>query len=813
MSILPIESQENQLLQAALRYARCGWRVLPLQTVLNGACSCGKAGCDRPGKHPRTRHGSKDATTDEATIRGWWAAWPSANVGIATGLDSGLFMVGPDGHEGVAALAELERQHGPLPVTAKACSGSGTGKHYYYAWPADGNVKNRENHRGLPIDVRGAGGFVVAPPSAHKSGERYSWELPPWEVPVAEAPAWLLDWVRQDKDSRNRKKGNEGTKETNQLGPAAGIDSFVRPEVATENKVVFAVQPDGGADVPARALAYLAKCPSAISGQGGHSQTFEVARAVVYGFDLGADAGFDLLWEHYNPKCSPPWSEAELRHKCEEADTQPFDKPRGYLLHAEVDPDPASDPPRGSVGDPDDIEYLPMPQPAPWPTLPPAALQGLAGEIVRAIEPQTESDPVAILGQLLVAFGNAIGRKPYYPVEGDKHYPNLFLNTVGKSSHGRKGTSWGRVRQILELGDADWLQKCVRSGLASGEGLLYFVRDAVEKEHADGQVEVLDEGAEDKRLLVMEGEFAQVLRVLKREGNTLSVFIRQAWDTGTLTTLTRNSPLRATGAHICVVGHITVQELAKYLDQTELFNGFANRFLWLLARRSKLLPDGGRDLDLSPLGVRLAHALAAARTVGPMTRGKAASRLWHQVYPQLTAERTGLYGAVTGRAEAQVLRLSMVYALLDGKCIIEEEHLQGALALWSYADTSARLIFGAEAEDPLVGLVLAKLLEAGPVGMTRTNLHNAFNRNMPADSLVAALAKLRDRGDAYSDKVKTGKPGAPAERWFAGRKTEGNESTWVTGPDPGRQGIDSVNSFVRSPSVGDTTAHEKGVMP
>src|SRR5262245_9398934 len=137
MSVLPIESQENQLLQAALGYARRGWCVLPLHTVMDGMCSCGKAGCDRPGKHPRTRHGSKDATTDEATIRGWWAAWPSANVGIATGPDSGLFMVGPDGQEGVAALAELERQHGPLPLTPKACSGSGTGKHHYYAWPAD----------------------------------------------------------------------------------------------------------------------------------------------------------------------------------------------------------------------------------------------------------------------------------------------------------------------------------------------------------------------------------------------------------------------------------------------------------------------------------------------------------------------------------------------------------------------------------------------------------------------------------------------------------------------------------------------------
>src|SRR5262249_14609951 len=197
------------------------------------------------------------------------------------------------------------------------------------------------------------------------------------------------------------------------------------------------------------------------------------------------------------------------------------------------------------------------------------------------------------------------------------------------------------------------------------------------------------------------------------EGNTLSVFIRQAWDTGTLATLTRHSPLRATGAHVSVIGHITTQELGKYLDQNELFNGFANRFLWLLVRRSKLLPDGGRGLDLAALGARLGYALATARDVGPMARGQAADRLWHDAYPRLTADRGGLYGAVTGRAEAQVLRLSMLYALLDGKGVIEEPHLRAALALWAYADASAKIIFGAQPEDSLVEAALAKLKEAG----------------------------------------------------------------------------------------------------
>src|SRR5262249_25754698 len=195
----------------------------------------------------------------------------------------------------------------------------------------------------------------------------------------------------------------------------------------------------------------------------------------------------------------------------------------------------------------------------------------------------------------------------------------------------------------------------------------------------------------------------------------------------------------------------------------------------------------------SALGTRLNYVLAAARNVGVMTRDRAAGKLWHEVYPRLTAERAGLYGAVTGRAEAQVLRLSMLYALLDGKAVIEQGHLRAALAVWAYADASARIIFGTEPEDPLIGVVLAKLQEAGSAGMTRTELHHAFSRNIPAAKLVEALAALRDRGDACPEKVKTGKPGAPAERWFARRRDEENESK-AAGE------IDSFNSSVRTPS-------------
>src|SRR5262249_26466663 len=119
--------------------------------------------------------------------------------------------------------------------------------------------------------------------------------------------------------------------------------------------------------------------------------------------------------------------------------------------------------------------------------------------------------------------------------------------------------------------------------------------------------------------------------------------------------------------------------------------------------------------------------------------------------------------------------------------------------LWTYADASARLVFGTEPEDPLIALVLAKLQEAGPAGLTRTGLHNAFSRNIPAAKLVEALAKLRDRGDAHTEKEQTGRPGAPAERWFARRKNEENETNLAREHAETVADIHPVNSFVRRP--------------
>ena len=184
----------------------------------------------------------------------------------------------------------------------------------------------------------------------------------------------------------------------------------------------------------------------------------------------------------------------------------------------------------------------------------------------------------------------------------------------------------------------------------------------------------MDAGVADKRLLVVESEFASVLKMNSREGNILSAVLRQAWDEGDLRTLVKNSPESATGAHISVIGHITDTELRRYLDATESANGFGNRFLWLSVRRSKFLPDGGSlsDEELTPLVNHLKEAFRFAGTVGRIQRDQTAAALWRAAYEALSTGRPGLAGALTGRAEAQVVRLSVLYALLDLSAVIRE---------------------------------------------------------------------------------------------------------------------------------------------
>jgi hypothetical protein len=404
-----------------------------------------------------------------------------------------------------------------------------------------------------------------------------------------------------------------------------------------------------------------------------------------------------------------------------------------------------------------------------------AAFRGVAGEFVRIVEPHTEAAPAGLLVQFLIAVGSLIGSGPHFIAERDRHPARLFAVLVGESSKGRKGSSWSHVRDVMQRVDPEW-SKRVPSGLSSGEGLIWAVRDPVIRREAireHGRVVgyesvQADAGIADKRLLVYESEFASALRVIERDGNTLSAQVRLAWDTGDLRVLTKESPVQATGAHISVLGHVTAEELRRYLGRTEVGNGFANRFLWIFVQRSKVLPEGGA-LDpaaFEPLVGRVRHAIEAARALGDreIRRDEEARALWYEIYAQLSEGKPGLLGAVVSRAEAQVMRLAVVYALLDESAVIQRVHLEAAVEVWRYADESARFIFGDALGDPVADAILAAI-RSDPGGLTRAEINRLFTGHRESADIGRALRALTERGLAVSERVSTG--GRPAERWTA----------------------------------------------
>ena len=431
-----------------------------------------------------------------------------------------------------------------------------------------------------------------------------------------------------------------------------------------------------------------------------------------------------------------------------------------------------------------------------WPApLAREAFHGLAGEIVHTIEPHSEADPVALLALTLVAFGNACGRGPGWEISGTFHATNLFVLVVGRTSDGRKGTGWDAIKPVFAWADPEWARERVQSGLSSGEGLIHAVRDpqtktvqVKERGKPTGEYveEIEDHGVEDKRLLAREGEFASVLRVMRRDGSTLSTTVRSLWDSGDVRTLTKGKPERVTGAHVSIVADITPDELRRELDDTSAANGFMNRFLLVCAKRSKELPFGGSPDPgkLDELRNAVRTSLRFAEVQGSIPFDIDARTLWEAEYGRLTAGCPGMLGAVTGRAAPQVRRLATLYALIDLSREVRVADLRAALALWRYCEDSARCIFGARLGDHVADRLLEAMREK-PAGLTRSDIRSVLGGRISGERIDTALEVLLEHGLAYAKRELTG--GRPAERWSAGHPEETEESQ-------GYEDVSSVSS-------------------
>ncbi len=418
----------------------------------------------------------------------------------------------------------------------------------------------------------------------------------------------------------------------------------------------------------------------------------------------------------------------------------------------------------GGVSGEETPEERPVLQVA-WPVLPTAARHGLAGEVLEAIEPHSEADPAALLVTLLAGFGALVGPGPHALADGAEHPARIWPLVVGDTSKARKGTTWAQIRRVLNAADQRFTADRILAGFGSGEALV----DAVA-------------GEQDRRLLVIETEYGRVLSVSKREGSTLATLLRQAWDGGRLQVRSRAGTAVADSSHIVVIGHITRAELLAKVAESDALGGSLNRFIVTAARRSKLLPSGGNldEQTIEDFGRKIAFVASRARRVGVLRRTPAAEECWASLYAELADDDPGgLLGAVIARDSAQILRLSVTYALLDGMNRIEVEHIAAAQAIWEYARASAAAIFGAATGDRVADLILAELQSRGSEGLDGTAIRDLLGRHAKRERIDQAIATLEQRGLATkATKATQGRPKTVVR--LATKATEATKAPQVT---------------------------------
>lgn len=416
--------------------------------------------------------------------------------------------------------------------------------------------------------------------------------------------------------------------------------------------------------------------------------------------------------------------------------------------------------------DPDDFSWmtqdLPPFEPASMPArsdqvpeLHPAAFHGIAGDYVAEIAPFTESDPLAVLVQVLAWVGCRLGRSAYVRFGNAVHYPVVWPLIVGKTSTGRKGNSSDDSVNALSAHNA--LPRR-RSGLSSGEGLI----EAFMSTKAD-------ETPPDPRLLIVETEWEGVLAKTRREGNSLSAVLRDAWDGRTLATMNSGGLSREVNMHsLTVVGHITPQALREGMTGADLSNGFLNRFLIVAVHRPHLVPWPEPMSDAAKKMVSEIVTNTVNARSGEYTFTKAAKDRyvkWYKDYSTAADGQAERVAMATARNQANLLRLALIHAALDNTDKkIDAQHIEAAIALIANSAESCSLLL-APGKAGLDAKVVAAL-NSEEEGMTKTQLRDHFQRHVSAAALNEALAALLNAGEITQHPI-TDTGGRPATAYRA----------------------------------------------
>lgn len=655
-------------IKAATWFTDQGFGVFSVWSAnADGTCRCPKgAACDSAGKHPIGHQGFLENTRDHDRIRTLLSAGSEPNYGLV--CPDGVFVLDVDGN-GVERLAELEARLGALPPTLR--TNAAHGQHVFLRWPQDlprpiGQLFGYVTRWGSGNNA----GYVIGPRSVHASGAVYAPAGPFTDIAVL---------------------------------PDAWARAVVAPAPADEDAIEISI----GYELP-----------PAGSPEARYDQIRDYI-ASRYMRGLSKDEIWAGVVAVLAPRFAEPLTEPALRERFE----------RGW----KDTPRRLGEPPTGPEADAAIMAAAAVAGAEPaandWPELPDDAVyHGSLGEIVRAVAPHTEADPIGVLGTLLASVGACMGNLRYI-YQGSAQAPNLFVVLVGDSSTGRKGTAGSIAREVMNRAYPDWSQLIV-AGLGSGEGLVGYLK-ANEKQG-------------EPRALVMESEFGRLLTVMAREGSTLSPMVRDAWDGVPMGRLLAREQSVVHSHHVGIVAHVTPVELRAKLSGTDAANGFGNRFIWLAVRRTRLVPFPVSPIEHidQRLFAAVGAAIADAQTPGEVPWSPDARDAWEELYLELTLRRRyGLLAAMTARTEAQIVRLALVYALLDRSRVIDAVHLRAARALWDYAERSVASVFGTSTGDRHAD-ALRKQLADGPLKWEDAKRALGVRSAAELESAVALLESL-----------------------------------------------------------------------
>lgn len=767
------------------RYAAKGHKVVPLPAKLKKHPPSGTTGYDGIKWMP--------SAADRHT---WATLFPDGNIAIVMPAD--VIALDLDVYLG-GTLAERIEQWGPLPSTVHSTSRDDGSAQFFYRvptglwWPS---------HAARHVEmIRQTHRYSMAPPSVHdKTGKTYLWYLPSgerapdgWVPDFADCPALPDSWVAgitggrlvDDPKVSVDISGIEGAEwlgagePCHQLSRTAALwATQLRAAGSSLHdllvKAAWAIAGDvqkghvGGLAATDVVIEAFFLSATGLRPAGADRRTPDVAReeirrAVVSGIEKTAGDGVRVTVDPCGDR--PPTVIEILRLPPIDYDDYSDEVPEWVLEEDREDG-------RQQLALRSHADAVASERPAGMPVRDPVMFHGLLGEIARSASDgrHSEGDPVGILVSLLAGVGALAGAKPHIDIGGTRHPLLVWSLLFGSTGSGRKGEATNYAERFLRAADLN-LDAISASGLSSGEGVVERLRDR--EESKSGNVV----GTDDKRLFLVESEFASVMARAGRDGSTLAAILRQAWDGKALSVLNRDQ-ITASGSHVAIVAHIAPTEFRKRMSEVDMSGGTFNRFLPVYVERSLSLP---RPVPipgalLATMGRRLSTAVQLARCVGEVTLDPTAGQVWDELlYEEMNGDLDDdqAWSQFTRRMAAYARRISALYAALDGRSEVSLDDLAAAGALCRYSIASARYVLGETKRDPRAER-LRRAVEEAPEGLTKTQANKLFGHNVASRVLSGLLDELANDPDVITSRTVGPNGGPPTTKYTAVRYVDGD---------------------------------------